>query len=158
MTISASISQKRKVRPGGCRAGEWWSLIHTQAVSATSMLQPCLCVTLRSADRPGPRRGRGQTAAGTVGDRGLHCSHLPSPTWPSGPGAKGAANKVKKTPVSGVRMVQDVDSSFPSPWVHGARGVSVPGSAGPDPGADSHSAADLSARLSLSASFTIYGI
>lgn len=55
-------------------------------------------------------------------------------------------------------MVQHVDSSFPSPWGHGARGVTVPGSAGPDPCADSPSAAGLSARLRLSASFTIYGI
>lgn len=131
MTISVPISHKRKVRPGGCRAGERRSRIHTQAGRATSALQPWLCAMLRAADRPGLGRGRGQTAAGTVGDKGLPCSHLPSPRWPSGPGAKGAANKVRKTPVCGVRMVQDADSRFPSPWGHGARGATVPGSAGP---------------------------
>lgn len=95
--------------------------------------------------------GKAGAVAGTAGPKALLQSS-PTPTLPQRPGAKGAANKVRKTP-----QLMMVDSSLAGASGPGARGVPVPGSAGPNPG---QTAPGLPPEhvAPLSASFTIYGI
>lgn len=148
--MNSSLGQKR---------GEQRIRIHTQAVCSTFMLQLWPGATLRpQKGQAWAAKGEAGTAAGTVGNKCLLCHHLlPLKRPPENLRQRSCQLSKKNSTVCGVRMVQDVDSSFPSALGHGARGVTVPGSAGPNP-VQSPNAAGLSTWLRLSASFSIYGI